>query len=126
MSHWSGCSGAAESRRGEVASILRGGAKNRQHSADSINVSNISGNPDYVIVLVALNKCSGVFLIFLGFKFLSIKRCNALRVMSEAVRWGKRVARINCISAGIIFTPLASEELNSAERGSFYRNMLDK
>lgn len=54
------------------------------------------------------------------------KRCNALRVMSEAVKWGKRGARINCISAGIIFTPLAYDELNSAERGEFYRNMLDK
>ena len=54
------------------------------------------------------------------------KRCNALRVMSEAVKWGKRGARINCISAGIVFTPLAYDELNSAERGAFYRNMLDK
>ncbi|MEX0492504.1 SDR family oxidoreductase [Raoultella terrigena] len=54
------------------------------------------------------------------------KRCNALRVMSEAVKWGKRGARINCISAGIIFTPLAYDELNSDERGTFYRNMLDK
>lgn len=54
------------------------------------------------------------------------KRCNALRVMSEAVKWGKRGARINCISAGIIFTPLAYDELNSAERGAFYQNMLNK
>lgn len=54
------------------------------------------------------------------------KRCNALRVMSEAVKWGKRGARINCISAGIIFTPLAYDELNSAARGAFYRNMLEK
>ena len=54
------------------------------------------------------------------------KRGNALRVMAEAVKWGKRGARINCISAGIIFTPLAYDELNSAERGEFYRNMLAK
>ncbi|HEC2037757.1 TPA: SDR family oxidoreductase [Klebsiella oxytoca] len=54
------------------------------------------------------------------------KRCNALRVMSEAVKWGRRGARINCISAGIIFTPLAYDELNSIERGAFYRNMLEK
>lgn len=54
------------------------------------------------------------------------KRCNALRVMSEAVKWGQRGARINCISAGIVFTPLAYDELNSIERGAFYRNMLDK
>ena len=54
------------------------------------------------------------------------KRGNALRVMAEAVNWGKRGARINCISAGIIFTPLAYDELNSLERGEFYRNMLAK
>ncbi|CZZ37516.1 TPA: SDR family oxidoreductase [Enterobacter hormaechei subsp. steigerwaltii] len=53
------------------------------------------------------------------------KRGNALRVMAEAVRWGKRGARINCISAGIIFTPLAYDELTSPERGEFYRNMLE-
>lgn len=46
--------------------------------------------------------------------------------MSEAVKWGKRGARINCISAGIVYTPLAYDELNSDERGAFYRNMLDK
>ena len=39
------------------------------------------------------------------------KRGNSLRVMAEAVRWGKRGARINTISPGIIFTPLASDEL---------------
>lgn len=54
------------------------------------------------------------------------KRGNALRVMAEAVRWGKRGARINCISAGIVYTPLAYDELNSAERGAFYQNMLAK
>lgn len=52
------------------------------------------------------------------------KRGNALRVQAEAVRWGKRGARVNCISPGIIFTPLALDELNSTERGEFYRNML--
>jgi NAD(P)-dependent dehydrogenase (short-subunit alcohol dehydrogenase family) len=35
------------------------------------------------------------------------KRGNSLRVMAEAVRWGKRGARINTISPGIIMTPLA-------------------
>ncbi|VDZ78178.1 short-chain dehydrogenase [Salmonella bongori] len=54
------------------------------------------------------------------------KRGNALRVMAEAVKWGKRGARINCISAGIVFTPLAYDELTSTERGDFYRNMLEK
>lgn len=54
------------------------------------------------------------------------KRGNALRVIAEAVKWGERGARINCISAGIVYTPLAYDELTSAERGEFYRNMLDK
>jgi len=54
------------------------------------------------------------------------KRGNALRVMAEAVKWGKRGARINCISAGIVYTPLAYDELNSVERGAFYQNMLAK
>ena len=54
------------------------------------------------------------------------KRGNALRVMSEAAKWGERGARVNCISAGIVYTPLAYDELTSAERGDFYRNMLAK
>lgn len=51
------------------------------------------------------------------------KRGNALRVMAEAVKWGKRGARVNTISPGIIFTPLANDELNGP-RGEGYRNML--
>jgi NAD(P)-dependent dehydrogenase (short-subunit alcohol dehydrogenase family) len=52
------------------------------------------------------------------------KRANALRVMAEAVRWGKRGARINTISPGIIFTPLARDEL-SGPRGDGYRRMIE-
>ena len=52
------------------------------------------------------------------------KRCNSLRVMSEAVRWGKRGARINAISPGIIFTPLARDEL-SGPRGAGYKRMIE-
>jgi NAD(P)-dependent dehydrogenase (short-subunit alcohol dehydrogenase family) len=51
------------------------------------------------------------------------KRGNSLRVMAEAVRWGKRDARVNTISPGIIFTPLAREEL-SGPRGEGYRRMI--
>jgi NAD(P)-dependent dehydrogenase (short-subunit alcohol dehydrogenase family) len=39
------------------------------------------------------------------------KRGNALRVMAEAVRWGRRGARVNTISPGIVITPLAKDEL---------------
>jgi NAD(P)-dependent dehydrogenase (short-subunit alcohol dehydrogenase family) len=52
------------------------------------------------------------------------KRGNGLRVMAEAVRWGKRGARVNTISPGIIFTPLANDEL-TGPRGPGYRRMLD-
>ena len=52
------------------------------------------------------------------------KRGNSLRVMAEAVRWGKRGARVNTISPGIIFTPLARDEL-SGPRGAGYRQMIE-
>ena len=52
------------------------------------------------------------------------KRGNALRVMAEAVRWGKRGARINSISPGIIITPLAKDEL-TGPRGDVYRKMIN-
>ena len=53
------------------------------------------------------------------------KRCNVKRVMAEAVKWGKRNARINSISPGIIVTPLAIDEFNGI-RGDFYKNMFAK
>jgi NAD(P)-dependent dehydrogenase (short-subunit alcohol dehydrogenase family) len=52
------------------------------------------------------------------------KRANSLRVMAEAVRWGKRGARINTISPGIIITPLANDELKGP-RGPGYRHMME-
>lgn len=52
------------------------------------------------------------------------KRGNSLRVMSEAVRWGKRGARVNTISPGIIITPLAKDEL-TGPRGEGYRRMIE-
>lgn len=53
------------------------------------------------------------------------KRCNEKRVMAEAVKWGKRGARVNSISPGIIVTPLAIDEFNGP-RGDFYKNMFAK
>jgi NAD(P)-dependent dehydrogenase (short-subunit alcohol dehydrogenase family) len=52
------------------------------------------------------------------------KRGNSLRVMAEAVRWGKRGARLNTISPGIIITPLAKDEL-TGPRGAGYRRMIE-
>jgi NAD(P)-dependent dehydrogenase (short-subunit alcohol dehydrogenase family) len=46
------------------------------------------------------------------------KRGNAPRVMAEAVRWGKRGARVNTISPGIIITPaLQGRAHRPARRG---------
>jgi NAD(P)-dependent dehydrogenase (short-subunit alcohol dehydrogenase family) len=53
------------------------------------------------------------------------KRCNAKRVMAEAVKWGNKGARVNSISPGIIITPLALDEINGP-RGDFYKNMFAK
>jgi NAD(P)-dependent dehydrogenase (short-subunit alcohol dehydrogenase family) len=52
------------------------------------------------------------------------KRGNSLRVMAEAVRWGRRGARVNTISPGIIITPLAKDEL-TGPRGAGYRRMIE-
>jgi NAD(P)-dependent dehydrogenase (short-subunit alcohol dehydrogenase family) len=52
------------------------------------------------------------------------KRGNSLRVMAEAVRWGKRGARLNTISPGIIMTPLAKDELTGPP-GAGYRRMME-
>ena len=52
------------------------------------------------------------------------KRGNSLRVKAEAVRWGRRGARINTISPGIIFTPLARDELDGP-RGEGYKRMIE-
>jgi NAD(P)-dependent dehydrogenase (short-subunit alcohol dehydrogenase family) len=52
------------------------------------------------------------------------KRGNSLRVMAEAVRWGKRGARVNTISPGIVITPLARDEL-TGPRGDGYRRMIE-
>ena len=52
------------------------------------------------------------------------KRGNSLRVKAEAVRWGKRGARVNTISPGIVMTPLARDEL-TGPRGAGYRRMIE-
>jgi len=52
------------------------------------------------------------------------KRGNSLRVMAEAVRWGRHGARIHTISPGIVMTPLAKDEL-SGPRGEGYRRMIE-
>ncbi|WP_084105158.1 SDR family oxidoreductase [Demequina sp. NBRC 110056] len=47
-----------------------------------------------------------------GAAYTLAKRANALRVLAAAVPWGARGARVNCLSPGIISTPLARDEMN--------------
>jgi NAD(P)-dependent dehydrogenase (short-subunit alcohol dehydrogenase family) len=58
-----------------------------------------------------------------GEAYMISKRANALRVMAEARRWGRRGARVNSISPGIIITPLARDEL-TGPLAEGYRRML--
>ena len=51
------------------------------------------------------------------------KRCNVLRVMYEATRWGRRRATINSISPGIIITPLANDELHGPRKNGYLKTI---
>jgi len=52
-------------------------------------------------------------------------RGKALRVQAEAVRWGRRQARVNAISPGIVMTPLSRAELTGPQ-GDGYRRMIER
>jgi NAD(P)-dependent dehydrogenase (short-subunit alcohol dehydrogenase family) len=47
------------------------------------------------------------------------KRANSLRVQTAAAAWGKRQARLNAVSPGVIITPLALDELAGPRREWF-------
>lgn len=51
------------------------------------------------------------------------KRANALRVQAAAGAWGRRGARINSISPGVISTPMGASELEG-ESGARMRGMI--
>lgn len=53
------------------------------------------------------------------------KRTNSLRCAYEACRWGRRQARVNSVSPGIVMTPLAYDEINGP-RGEGYHTMIEK
>jgi NAD(P)-dependent dehydrogenase (short-subunit alcohol dehydrogenase family) len=48
-----------------------------------------------------------------GYAYAIAKQANQLRVRAASVRWGRRGARINSISPGIISTPMTHQELAS-------------
>lgn len=50
------------------------------------------------------------------------KRANSLRVQTAAAAWGKRQARVNALSPGVIITPLALDEL-SGPRGEWFEHV---
>lgn len=59
-----------------------------------------------------------------GPAYIIAKRANALRVQAAALPWGKRGARINCISPGIISSPLARDEMTGPNADGYAR-MID-
>lgn len=59
-----------------------------------------------------------------GHAYALAKYANRLRVMAESVRWGKRGARVNSISPGVISTPMGREELGG-DSGQVMRAMID-
>lgn len=58
-----------------------------------------------------------------GAAYALSKRANQLRVQTASVAWGKRGARVNSISPGVISTPMGAEELAS-ESGAGMRAMI--
>ena len=58
-----------------------------------------------------------------GIAYIMSKRANQLRVRKAAIDWGKRGARINTISPGVVVTPLAYDEFRAAGEG--YQKMID-
>jgi NAD(P)-dependent dehydrogenase (short-subunit alcohol dehydrogenase family) len=59
-----------------------------------------------------------------GAAYTLAKRANALRVQAAAVSWGARGARVNCLSPGIISTPLAQDEMTGPNAAG-YAAMID-
>ena len=58
-----------------------------------------------------------------GIAYILSKRANQLRVRKAAMDWGKRGARINTISPGVVVTPLAYDEFRAAGEG--YQKMIE-
>lgn len=58
-----------------------------------------------------------------GQAYMVAKRANVLRVASESLRSGRRGARLNTISPGVISTPMGREELDGAN-GAGMRDLI--
>jgi NAD(P)-dependent dehydrogenase (short-subunit alcohol dehydrogenase family) len=58
-----------------------------------------------------------------GTAYVLAKRANQLRVRSAALAWGRRRARVNSISPGVISTPMGNAEL-AGPNGEYMRGMV--
>jgi NAD(P)-dependent dehydrogenase (short-subunit alcohol dehydrogenase family) len=58
-----------------------------------------------------------------GFAYGIAKRANQVRVRAASVPWGRRGARVNSISPGVISTPMGVAELNGPS-GEFMESMV--
>jgi NAD(P)-dependent dehydrogenase (short-subunit alcohol dehydrogenase family) len=58
-----------------------------------------------------------------AYAYMIAKRANILRVMAESIRWGRRGARLNSISPGVISTSMGREEL-SGDSGEAMRSLI--
>jgi NAD(P)-dependent dehydrogenase (short-subunit alcohol dehydrogenase family) len=58
-----------------------------------------------------------------GHAYAVAKRANQVRVRAASVAWGKRGARVNSVSPGVIATSMGHEELDG-ESGDFMRQMI--
>ncbi len=63
--------------------------------------------------LLQLDFVSPEKLSYPGFAYAIAKQANHIRVRAASVPWGRRGARINSISPGIISTPMGRQELDS-------------
>lgn len=59
-----------------------------------------------------------------GTAYSLAKRANQVRVRSASLMWGKRGARVNSISPGVISTPMGEAEL-AGPSGDFMRQMVE-
>jgi len=59
-----------------------------------------------------------------GMAYAFAKRANQLRVRAASVAWGRRGARVNSVSPGVISTPMGRAEL-AGPTGSFMRSMVE-
>jgi NAD(P)-dependent dehydrogenase (short-subunit alcohol dehydrogenase family) len=59
-----------------------------------------------------------------AYAYMVAKRANVLRVRAESLRWGRRRARLNSISPGVISTAMGREELEGAN-GAGMRDLIE-